>query len=74
MSTGLFYAESGINWIFVYEVMYEDNEILCLKDLGRYHKFDKSRSFEHPITAWVDVKTKDYIRINEKVKLVEVSI
>lgn len=44
------YAESGINWEFVYEVLFEDDEILVLKDLGRYHRFDEDRMWTGPLT------------------------
>lgn len=70
-STKIFYADSGINWIFVYEVEYEDDDILVLKDLGRFHKFDEDRKFKQPIAAWIEIG-KDWVWIGIQRKLVEV--
>ena len=50
-----YYADSGINWIFVYEVIHEDDEILVMRDLGRFHKFDPERMWEKPIDQWIEI-------------------
>jgi len=50
------YADSGINWEFLYEILYEDDEILVLKDLGRYHKYDQDRMWTKPIKAYIRVE------------------
>lgn len=66
-------AESGINWIFVYEVDHEDESILVLKDLGRFHKFDEERKFKGQISEWIEI-CKDYVFVGSTrtKKLVEV--
>lgn len=56
------YADSGINWIFVYEVEYEDEDILILRDLGRFHKFDQDRTYKGAIDGWVDI-TGDFVHV-----------
>lgn len=68
-------AETGINWIFVYKVLHEDDEIIVLEDCGRFHKFDADRKFPGQIDNWIDFcKDSVYVGSNEnKVKkLVEV--
>lgn len=47
-------ADTGINWIFVYEVLHEDAEIIVLKDRGRFHKFDADSKFTGQIDEWID--------------------
>jgi len=66
-----FYARLGINWEFLYQVLYEDDDILVLKDLGRYHRFDTDRSWTKPIDAYIEFYG-DYAHGNGWKKLVEV--
>lgn len=69
-----YYAESGINWIFVYEVTHEDDDIIILKDLGRYHKYDEGQRFEGKIDAWFDFCGSAYLRVgNGPLKLFELA-
>jgi len=65
------YADTGINWIFVYEVIYEDDCILVLQDLGRWHKYDEDRSWKRPIDQWINLG-QEYARCKDGMKLVEV--
>lgn len=67
----MIYADNGINWEFLYEVQYEDNEILILKDLGRFHKFDEDQMYKGKIDKYIELG-HDYVRIDNKLKLVEV--
>ena len=66
------YADRGINWIFVYEVLYEDEEILILRDLGRFHKYDEDRTWKKPIDGWLEITGEYACSPNGKLKLVEV--
>lgn len=50
------YADSGINWEFIYEIVFEDADILVLKDLGRYHKYDIDRMWTAPIKAYIEIR------------------
>lgn len=50
------YADSGINWEFLYEVEYEDDCILILRDMGRYHRYDKERMFNGTIDKYIDIR------------------
>lgn len=65
------YAMTGINWEFLYGVIYEDECILILKDLGRFHRFDADRMWTAPIDKYIDI-TNDYARVDNALKLVEV--
>ncbi len=65
------YVSSGINWIFVYGVLYEDDCIVILKDLGRFHRYDEDRMFTGPIDGWVDF-IGECIMIDDSLKLVEI--
>ena len=68
-------VDSGINWIFVYEVTHEDEDILVLKDLGRFHKFDEDSKFAGKIDEWIELH-KDYAIVGCSVKtrkLVEIT-
>ena len=65
------YADCGINWIFVYAVLHEDDCIIILKDLGRFHKFDEDRKFDKKIDGWIEIRG-DYVFINNTKKLVEI--
>lgn len=68
----MIYAETGINWEFVYEVVFEDDCILVLKDLGRFHRFDDDRMWTKPIDAYIEI-TGDFARMsNGARKLVEI--
>jgi hypothetical protein len=49
------YAVSGINWEFLYEVEYEDELILVLRDMGRYHRYDESRMYKGPIAQYIEI-------------------
>lgn len=66
-------ADSGINWLFLYRVEYEDDCIVVLKDLGRFHKYDSDRTWKgEPIAEWVEI-IGDYIQCPGKPRrLVEV--
>lgn len=66
-------ADSGINWIFLYRVEYEDDCIIILTDLGRFHKLDEARTGEgEPITEWIEI-IGDYIRTKgHPARLVEI--
>lgn len=68
----MIYADTGINWIFVYRVEYEDDCILVLRDLGRYHKFDEDRSWGKPVDKWVEIVGNTWACIDGKLKLVEI--
>ena len=50
------YADSGINWEFLYKVEYEDDCILVLRDMGRYHKFEDERKFKGKIDKYIDIR------------------
>lgn len=50
------YAEQGINWMFVYEAQYEDDDIVILKDLGRFHRYDEERMFKGTVDAWIEIR------------------
>ena len=65
------YVSSGINWIFVYGVLYEDDCIVILKDLGRFHRYDEDREFTGQIDDWVDF-IGECIMIDGSLKLVEI--
>lgn len=67
----MYYADTGINWIFVYEVIYEDDCILILKDLGRFHKFDEDRKWPKQIDGYMDF-FNSMVRINGATKLYEI--
>lgn len=67
----MIYVDTGINWEFVYEVLYEDNEILVLKDLGRFHRFDKDRMWTKPIDKYIELSS-EWARVAGKLKLVEI--
>lgn len=69
------YAYSGINWEFLYEVEYEDDCILILRDMGRYHRHDKERMFSGVIDKYIDIDGEYafvYDGKNAGVKLVEI--
>lgn len=73
----MIYAESGINWMFVYEVEYEDEDILVLVDKGRYHKFDDDRMFEGKVDKWIDFSrgsSGTYVNIGGHWKLTEIKL
>lgn len=65
-------ADTGINWIVVYEVVYEDEEILILRECGRFHKYDDDRQFKGEIAAWIDSMDDTYCRVEGKLRLVEI--
>lgn len=66
-------AMTGINWIFLYRVEYEDEAIVILKDLGRFPRWDEARPLDgEPIAAYIDI-INEYIRVPGKpLRLVEV--
>lgn len=64
-----FYADVGINWWFIYQVEYEDDLIIVLRDCGRVHKRDTERL--KPITAWIELRSNGFVDINGKRKLYE---
>ena len=69
------YAESGINWKFLYEVEYEDDCILVLRDMGRYHRYDDERKFKGKIDKYIEIRGECafvYDGKNVKAKLVEI--
>ena len=65
-----FYAETGINWWFVYRVEYEDDLIVILRDYGRVHKRD-SQLLE-PIAEWIELRRDGFVYINGEKKLYEI--
>ena len=65
-------ADVGINWNFLYEVVYEDDLILVLKDLGGFHKFDEDRKFKGKVDEYFDFLGKSSVMIGGKSKLVEI--
>lgn len=69
----MYYADTGINWIFVYEVIYEDDCILILKDLGRFHKFDEDRKFHGQVDKWIEIRS-DWCQLPGAKKLVEIQL
>lgn len=69
MDSHTFYAEVGINWWFVYQVEYEDDLIVVLRDCGRVHKRDAE--LLKPIAAWIDLRSNGFADINGKRKLYE---
>ncbi len=66
------YATIGINWEFLYQVEYEDDCILVLKDLGRFHRWDDDRKYIGKIDKYIDIFT-DYARVDGTLKLFEVN-
>ena len=70
MGSHTFYAEVGINWWFVYQVEYEDDLIVVLRDCGRVHKRDAE--LLKPIAAWIELRSNGFVDINEKRKLYEI--
>ena len=69
MGSHTFYAEVGINWWFVYQVEYEDDLIVVLRDCGRVHKRDAG--LLKPIAAWIELRSNGFADINGKRKLYE---
>ena len=65
-----FYAETGINWWFVYRVEYEDDLIVILRDYGRVHKRD-ARLLQ-PIAEWIELRSDGFVYINGAKKLYEI--
>lgn len=70
MGSHTFYAEVGINWWFVYQVEYEDDLIVVLRDCGRVHKRDAE--LLKPIAAWIEPRSNGFVNINGKRKLYEI--
>lgn len=70
MGSHTFYAEVGINWWFVYQVEYEDDLIVVLRDCGRVHKRDAE--LLKPIAAWIELRSNEFVDINGKRKLYEI--
>lgn len=70
MGSHTFYAEVGINWLFVYQVEYEDDLIVVLRDRGRVHKRDAE--LLKPIAAWIELRSNGFVDINGKRKLYEI--
>lgn len=69
----MIYATTGINWEFLYEVLYEDADILVLKDLGRFHRFDQDRMWTKPIDSYIELYAQSGMaRVGDTLKLVEV--
>lgn len=70
MGSHTFYAEVGINWLFVYQVEYEDDLIVVLRDCGRVHKRDAE--LLKPIAAWIELRSNGFVDSNGKRKLYEI--
>lgn len=69
----MIYADSGINWYFPYEVLYEDGEILVLKELPRAHKYDPERGANDPVDKWIDLyPSQQLARVGNALKLYEI--
>ena len=68
------YIEHGINWLFVYEVEYEDECIVLLNDMGRFHRYDKDRVYTGPVDGYIDFVGSSMIRIDSQpLKLFEIN-
>ena len=70
MGSHTFYAEVGINWWFVYQVEYEDDLIVVLRDCGRVHKRDAE--LLKPITAWIELRSNGFVDVHGERKLYEI--
>ena len=69
----MIYADSGINWFFPYKVLFEDEDILILKELPRCHRFDSERGANDPVDKWIDfLSNYTYARVDGTLKLVEI--
>ena len=65
----MIYADYGINWIFPYEVIFEDEYIIILKELPRMHKGEA----QIKIDAWIDLMPRTgEIYISNKRKALEI--
>ena len=64
------YAEVGINWLFVYQVEYEDDLVVVLRDCGRVHKRDAG--LLGPVAAWIELRSNGFVDINGEKKLYEI--
>ena len=65
----MIYAEIGINWIFPYNVEYEDDHTIILKELPRERKGQVTSKIDKWITLYPDNTTW----INNALKLVEIN-
>ena len=71
MNSPISYAGSGINWEFLYKVEYQDDLILVLLYIGRFHKYDYARQWTKPIEAYIEI-IGDIAIVNDKRLLVEI--
>lgn len=65
------YIQTGINWEFCYEVLYEDLDILVVKDLGRFHRFDENQKWKGARDKYIDF-AGDFVLVGSRKKLVEI--
>lgn len=64
-------ADSGINWMDVYEVTRMDDDICVMRELGQFHKFEQARGFDGKVDHWIQV-TGQYATIAGKRRLIEI--
>lgn len=64
-------ADSGINWMDVYEVTHMDDDICVMRELGQFHKFEAARGFDGKVDHWIQV-TGQYATIAGKRRLIEI--
>ena len=63
------YADNGINWFFPYEVEFEDDEILILKELPRQHKSFSTMK----VDKWIDIHGNGgTATVDNQLKLLEI--
>ncbi len=62
------YADSNINWEFLYRVLFEDDDIIVLGDMGRWHKYDTDRMYTEKIDKYIELG-QEYVRVDGKLKL-----
>jgi hypothetical protein len=65
------YGDNGINWEHLYEVLCEEEEILVLRYMGRWHKYDKNQRYAGKVDKYIEI-FDDIARVGGKVKLVEI--
>ena len=65
------YATNGINGEFLHEVEYEDDCILVLREMGRFHRYDEDRMYKGDITQYIEIQG-DWAWCRDGRKLVEV--
>ena len=64
-------ADSGINWMDVYEVVELGDDTCVMRELGQFHKFEEARGFPGKVDHWIEVRGQ-YISIEGKRRKVEI--